>query len=141
MRRWFWRFMYPLVRLGNALGLLGYEWVNVVRCAWVKPGQGYSLLKHYKWFGDPIEVIPKNIVLCGVPYTVFVSDGKLVFKDDTGLGSGSIIFSREYTMWYVETGGEKPYSHIEHAYEWIRAVGEEKEHLVPMNQQKILKIK
>lgn len=124
MRRLFWVFVTPLVRLANKFGWLTYKWVNV--CLSASDPNSFDRLWQYEWFGDEIAIIPPQVNICGMMYRADYHDEGLI-KFSCRDGWTFIMFTRDphdihAHLWYVELTGHVPASHVDIAYRWVRAV-------------------
>lgn len=122
--RIFWRIAYPFCWLGNKLFGTSYKWVNVGIAAWHR--EYFDPLWHHEWFGDPIDSMPPAVNVCGIMYEISVAEGLVQFLDRHCSGR-RLRFERDPHdrygfMWYFESSGAVPASHIQKAYDWIKAV-------------------
>ena len=123
MRRLFWRVVSPLVRLANKAGWLSYKWCNVCIASWDR--NSFDQLWQYEWFGDEIPIIPLNVNICGMGYAVSYHEGLVKFSRRDGWTF--ITFMRDphdvhAHLWYIDLRGNVPASHVDVAYNWVRAV-------------------
>lgn len=121
IRRFSWRFAYPFCRILHRFGL-SYKFVNIGIAAWNR--ESFNPLWHHKYFGDEITNMPESVNLCGILYHVAVSEGLVKFSSRDTWSFISFTrdpFAMEF-LWYVELVGRVPASHVERAYEWIKAV-------------------
>lgn len=122
MRRVFWKIVYPICLILNKVFGLSYKWVNVSRAAW--HSKSSNLLWHHEWFGDPITVLPKSVVLCGIGYETFYLEKDMVEFRHVGIGYSQLFFRKpkDTDLWYVHTNRNVPVCHVEQAYAWLLAV-------------------
>lgn len=123
IKRMFWRLAYPFALAANNLKLCSYRWVNLGHGAWRR--DLFNDLWHHQHFGDEIEWMPNFVVLCGIGYRVSVAEGLVTFIN-RDLIHKQMNFERDphadAELWYFTGSGNLPASHIQQAYDWVKAV-------------------
>lgn len=123
LRRRAWQCVYPLAKLGHLWFGLSYKWVNVGIGAW--HADLFDPLWQHRWYGDSVEELPASVNLNGMRYDTSVSEGLVQFVN-RDFGLTRICFARDphdqhSVLWYFEATGKVPASHIETAYNWVKA--------------------
>ncbi len=124
MRRLAWKLAYPFCLIGHKFFGIRYKWVNIGIAAW-NP-ESFDPLWHWQWFGDSIDEMPESVNLCGIRYRVTVAEGMVQFRESPFNGTVFRFerdpFDKYGFLWYFEGRGRVPSSHVEVAYEWVKAV-------------------
>jgi len=123
LRRRFWQVAYPFARLANKWFGASYKWVNVGIGAWHP--ELFDGLWHHRWYGQELTTLPESVNLNGIRYETTVSEGLVMFTN-RDFGTAKLCFTRDPhdvhgVLWYYE-GSAVPASHVETAYNWVKAV-------------------
>lgn len=127
MRRMLWRLAYPFALAAHRWFGASYTWVNVGRGAWHTPSTAFDPLWHWRWYGTPIDSMPPSVNLCGIVYRVSVAEGLVLFIATDGMSGNRMEFTRDPHdqhdhLWLLSLGGVTPATHVQKAYEWVKAV-------------------